>query len=549
MILMKVYKKRNFSPLMMMAMFFLHQTVRAQSDSVKRQTIDITSSYKPVLRNISKINLTPTTLPGDTTSLKLSYSIPSMNLFYTYQPVALRPLALQIDSALPVGNRYLIKAGYGNFNTPVLRADIGIGDIKNTLLAASAAYTSSKGPIAFQDFHNLNTNFSGTYFTPKNEWYGGILYNNDQYYQYGFDHTLHNYDKDSVSRNYNDVSLSLGGNNAPDLSNTFTYQPALNINYFKVKNGASENRIILDVPLKVKASEQIYYSLDLKEDYSNSTYLIANNNQSANNIFQVKASADYKNDNFYLHGGLTPTFENGNVHILPEAEFITRIQANTLFRLGITSNISKNTLRTLTKYNPFINDPSFLNNTKTTEIYAGVKSTLGHHLDLNVTAGFIKYNNLALYINDTLKDKGFNVVYEPKLNDVSLKIEIKYYSQEKFSIISAFDINTYSGLKENKNAWGLIPVSFKTEALWLGLPGITLKGSLNYLADIPFVIKGNVEKKQSPATDIGLGADYKLNKGLSIFLELNNLLNNKYQRWNTFPVYGLQVLGGIKYQF
>ena len=97
--------------------------VSAQKDSAKKtSTIDINSAYKPVLRNAVKINFSATHLNADTTTPNLTYNIPPQNLFYTYQPISLKPLALQQDTNLYLGLRNYVKAGYGNLATPYVSA-------------------------------------------------------------------------------------------------------------------------------------------------------------------------------------------------------------------------------------------------------------------------------------------------------------------------------------------------------------------------------------------------------------------------------------------
>ena len=75
-------------------------TVFAQRDTSKRQTIDITSSYKPVIRNAAKINLYASPFTADSARPRLAYDIPAMNLFFAYHPITLKPLALRQDTAL-----------------------------------------------------------------------------------------------------------------------------------------------------------------------------------------------------------------------------------------------------------------------------------------------------------------------------------------------------------------------------------------------------------------------------------------------------------------
>lgn len=101
----------------------------AQRDST--QSISITTEYQPVLRNAAKLNFSGTHLPADTNRTVAPYYIPPQNLFYAYQPIPLRPLALVQDTNLYLGNRHFIKAGVGNYTTGYAAAGLGFGDGKN----------------------------------------------------------------------------------------------------------------------------------------------------------------------------------------------------------------------------------------------------------------------------------------------------------------------------------------------------------------------------------------------------------------------------------
>ncbi|MBK9015757.1 MAG: hypothetical protein IPM82_17780 [Saprospiraceae bacterium] len=49
--------------------------------------------------------------------------------------------------------------------------------------------------------------------------------------------------------------------------------------------------------------------------------------------------------------------------------------------------------------------------------------------------------------------------------------------------------------------------------------------------------------------DVSVGGEYWFVKKFGAFLEVNNLLNNKRQRWIYYPTYGINVLGGITARF
>lgn len=65
---------------------FAGMSASAQDSSKK--TIEITSSFKPVLRNAAKINFNATPPSQDTTRPRLVYTIPSQNVIPGLAPVS-----------------------------------------------------------------------------------------------------------------------------------------------------------------------------------------------------------------------------------------------------------------------------------------------------------------------------------------------------------------------------------------------------------------------------------------------------------------------------
>jgi outer membrane cobalamin receptor len=56
-------------------------------------------------------------------------------------------------------------------------------------------------------------------------------------------------------------------------------------------------------------------------------------------------------------------------------------------------------------------------------------------------------------------------------------------------------------------------------------------------------------KKLDNVADINLGVDYKLNKKWGFWIDLNNIANMHYQRWNQYQAYGFNFLAGVRYRF
>ncbi len=59
-------------------------------DTARKRTIDITSTFKPVLKDAVKINFHAGPVLADTSHHALTYSIPSQFLFLSYQPAELK---------------------------------------------------------------------------------------------------------------------------------------------------------------------------------------------------------------------------------------------------------------------------------------------------------------------------------------------------------------------------------------------------------------------------------------------------------------------------
>lgn len=522
----------------------------AQRDTSKRQSIDIISSYKPVLRNTVKINLSPSPLTADTSRPRLAYDIPAQNLFFSYQPITLKPLALTQDTGLQLGVRNYAKAGFGNFSTPYLAAAFSFGDGKKSLLNLYGNYISSKGKIENQDFSEMKIKAAGSLFSAKNEIYASAGINANEYFQYGYNHALHNYSKDSLRRRYQDFFVGGGIRNTAVNSFKVNYDPNVEAHIFSRENKVNESTLNVEVPAEKRFGESVAFKVSASanlNNYTNKTTSI--NSNIINNLFQVAPELVYYSERFTFHGGVTPSWDNSTLSVLPNIYGEAQLQQKVLLiQAGWVGRYIPNSFRTLSTYNPYMADPSFLANTKEVQYYGGVKATVGKHFSFNAKAAFITYNNMPLFVNDFNDGKSFIVKNESKMNDVLLHGDASMVSQDKFTLTAALDMNTYTGLTDNANAWGLIPVKLTGSFRWNAFKQVLLKADLFAFSGVPTLLQNSSETKLN-GTDLSAGAEFKINDKFSAWLDLNNVLNRKYERWNNYPVYGLNVIGGVIVHF
>lgn len=527
-------------------------SVSAQRDTARKQTIDITSSYKPVLRNPVKINFSATNLPADTTRLLAPYSVPTQTLFYTYQSTSLSPLALSQDTSMETGTRNFVKLGFGNYTTPYASAGFSFGDGKTSLVNIYADYISSKGNIENQDYARVNIKGSGSYYTTKNEVYGSVGMTQQDYYLYGYDHMLHNYSKSEVLQRLQDVTLKGGFRNKEKNESGINYNPNAEINIFSNQDRLTESSLMLEAPVEKTFNDLLSVKVAVKADITSySSKNLPVNVDFNNNIFQISPELIYTNESLNVHAGVSPAWDNGKLNVLPNIYGEFRLPGGSLLvQGGLVGRFIKNTYRNLSMINPYLQTITFQENTKEVELYGGIKTSLGKHFNFAAKAGYINYHDLPLYINDTATDyKSFLLVNESQVTDFRVHADLSYVNQDKFTITGGLTFNGYTGLNDNDKAWGTIPLEINASLRWWAYKQVLIKSDFRAFSGGPYLLANNEHRTLSGAGDLSAGVEFAINKNFSAWLDLNNIFNNKYERWHNYPVYGLNLLAGMIYRF
>ncbi len=557
-----IFKNRKSS----MAVYFLHLAIpmaivsllpvnaSAQKDTLKKTSkVDINSAYRPVLRNAVKINFSATHVLADTAAPRLKYDIPSQNLFFAYQSIPTAAMALEQDTNLYLGLRNYVKAGYGNLATPYVSAGFSFGDGKKFLANVYADYISSKGKLLYQDYSRLNLKAAGSIFLPSNEVYAVVDVNMQDNFLYGFDTALYKYSKKDVRQQFQDFSGKIGIRNTKTGEFGINYNPNVQVSSFTNVNKLTETSFILTAPVEKQFGEIFAFRLEAKADITayNTKNLLPSNVKFNNNVYQVSPALIFSTPRASIHAGITPTWDNGNFVWLPnvfaEAFIAEKVFA---FQAGWVGRVSKNTYRNLSVVNPYLKTGTAQLNTKEIEYYGGIKGTLGKHFNFNAKAGYITYTNLPLFVNDTATDgKAFVISNESKINNFRVHGDVSYVNKEKFTVTAGITYNGYVGMKSNAKAWNTLPLEFTSSLRWWAFKQVLLKADFYAFSGSFYLDKGNVAKAFKPGSDLSAGIEFKINNTFSAWMDVNNILNNKYQRWHNYEVYGLNLLGGVRVNF
>jgi len=233
-------------------------------DTTKRRTIDITSSFKPVLREAVKINFNAAPPAVDTSRPRLNYTIPPSYLFLSYQPAELKPVALQRDTINPWVNYNFIKIGVGNVHIPYIRTGFSFGDGKTTFFNLFANQLSSKGNLPNQKNSLTNVKLMGTVKTANNlEWSGNVGFKNDVYHLYGYRPDTLKFSNDQLKQGFQTWFGGLSLRNTVPTEFGLLYHPNIKINYFYDNHDpkATEANTVLNLPLEKTIGKD--YAFDL----------------------------------------------------------------------------------------------------------------------------------------------------------------------------------------------------------------------------------------------------------------------------------------------
>jgi len=527
----------------------------SQQDTTKKKgTVDITSAFKPVLKESAKINFNASPAVNDTTKPKLNYDIPNQNLLFGYTPGSLRPLALDIDTGGYWPLNSYIKAGFGSLKTPFVQTGISFGDGKTAGLNIFAKHISSSGKILYQDYRNTNVDLKGFFQTSKNlEWNAQLGMRQDRYYKYGLDPTVTAVPpKDSLEQNFQTWRGGVGFHNINNTQFGISYSPEILINVFNDGRKNSESNTYINLPLQKSVGKVL--AVDLGVTFDLTKYKPDNKSAQDNTFYYISPSVLFKTPKVSAQVGIRPSWDNKTFKMFPNM----LIEASTedkrfTFQAGMSGYIRRTSYQYLANINPYIEEPGGLKNTWITERFAGFKGSIGDHFTYNAKLGYNTYKNQPLFVNDnpTLNryDNTFRVIYEPEMRAVHFGGELGYTEQEKFSVLAGITLNKYVDIKENEKAYGLVPFEMKGSARVQVIKDLWLKTDLVLWDGAQYRTPAGKSAQLDGSFDLNAGLEFRITKNLNLWTQFNNIFNKEYEPWKLYKSYGFSFLGGVIFAF
>jgi hypothetical protein len=520
-------------------------TVAEAQDTSRRQTIEITSSFKPVMRPVSKIGFATSPPPADTTRPRLKYEIPVQNLVPGLAPFALRPVNREVDSAGAWQNSSYVKAGFGNLTTPFAEAGISLGDTRQRF-NLFASHISSRGNLEFQDYGQ--TRIRGDVAAPvgtDKEWFGQVGLAQDRFYQFGFDKALLPLtEKSDILRRYNTISAETGLRNLSPTEFGLRFQPRFKTHFLLDNRNATELALSLNLPIEKRFSEKFALSLGIQGDLVRLSPEIVDG--IVNHLVNVPVAVDYRTARVRVKAGVTPSWDKGEFHLLPvvRAEFpIAREKL--MLQAGWISYYEMGSYRRLAGMNPWIDVPVSLQNTRMIERFAGLKGMIAKGFSYSARAGITTFRNTPLFVNKFPSGRAFDVIFEEQLDALHIRGELGYVQGEQFTFQTGLNLYGFGKQTTEDRAWGMQPLQIDAHLRWRVARGLWITSDAWIWQGALFRTSTGSASRLGGALDLNAGLEFNINKRFGVWTKFQNITNKSYQRWNQYQAYGFNMLGGV----
>ncbi|HNS17934.1 MAG TPA: hypothetical protein PKI34_08945 [Bacteroidales bacterium] len=540
--------------------------VSAQQEIPYTEEITVISPYKPTITESFKISQNPRIETQNLQKPELSYSIQEHLIQTTFDPQPIKPVAI-VGEPIDKLYRNFIRGGFGNYRTPYLEFFAGSLRSKEFAFGVHLRHLSSgemkDHPSSSQSDNTMDV--WGKKFLKKHTLSGNLLYDRTMVHYYGYDDSLaeaYDVSKEKLRQTYNLIGMqaTLESSHRGDKINTgagFGYAYLFNRDQTKEHHGNLQLNLDKNLSLMKFTSEEKLTVKVRADVFGNADSLV----QSTSALIGLEPVLDVFMDEYSFRIGFNASVgidSLSKIHFYPLVEVAVAILPGSLKAyLGLKGGIERMNFRKLSDANPFLNaTPQMRFTSERYHLYGGINSRIGKFVDWMVQVSGSGCRNLAFFVNDTSTQRNkdlenqFAVIYDDG-SVIHGKTEITFRKTERLGFSLMANYYKYS-LDHEAEAWHKPAYD------------LLLSGKYNlqdkFLLTASFIYNGKTfaktwqdglpaPKELKGYLDVNLGLEYRYNKNLSGFIQLNNLTNQTYYRWNNYASQKLNGLIGVTYAF
>lgn len=531
-------------------------------DTTTNRQVVIEAIYKPKFMDAQKIESVPVIDKPQVKPSVFTYQIKAhqVSTEKIVNPMPVADLIVNSESLYP---NSFIKLGYGNIRTPL--AEIYLNNKQDKKYSYGAHYrflqTNSDLNNSYADFSNHNFKGYASTYTENSELGIDVNYRQNKYYYYGYDTSYHKLEKNrsDLARTISTFDARAYFNSTAASKKKLKHRSQFNYYNFGIDK-ALENQYAFNTKLygnipNFNDLKNCQLSANLGVDYN--TFKLDTQKAIKRVFFQIDPRFDFEYEGLQITAGFnTAIFINGKDSAIPFFNPVIKVNYPLIegvanLYAGIDGRYHKQSLRNIINSNPFASQYELTNMYENLRSYLGINAKMGASADAMFEIAYSDVSKMPLFVS--LKDSNFAVnsfsILYTQVSLLKFSAAFNYSFSEKVRIGVLGNFYNYE-ISEQAYPWQLPNLDAKMNMrfniknkLYPHLDILAFGAQKQKTMDV--VAKTNSFTSMNAFYDISMGIDYRFKSKLSAFVQANNLLNNRYQRWYNYPVYGFNIVGGI----
>ncbi|MDZ4758582.1 MAG: TonB-dependent receptor [Bacteroidota bacterium] len=530
------------------------QIVSAQADTLEKGNITLVRPYRPKIQESIKKAITPLPETAMVSMPPFTYTFNSIEPNYQINTPGYKAVNLPQEKLSSLNGNFT-KLGFGNYNSPFLEVSLNNLRSRNWMLAANARHYSLNGKNQSRKYSNNQLHFVANYTGDKSISGAVLLYNRDAYRYYAHEsNKTDTLPKGALYNPYQNIQLNTFTSSKAFDSTQLYYRLDLKLDNMIRSKEVNEQCMFVNVNLK-----KIVRGNLLKTDFLIDIDQYINQNKKYNrNFIKLQPEYHFTAENFKAIFGLNAIMLNQNrdtananlFQFYPKLTLEYTIAKKYKVYTGMWGDWEKYTLKNIYEVNPFISPNIKLDNNKNFNLHIGAKGHINNNLDLSIEARYTNMDNLVMYTVDSTYLHAMDLIIV-SAGVRRLILNAHYHVGNKIDIYSSLIISNYK-LSDTiiTRASQLPTFVWKNNFSYKLGDKVYMNLQLNYTG-ARYLVKYDKTSKEynnilmKPYADISLNADYRYSKYVSMFLNINNVISNKYVKWYGYPVVGINAQIGI----
>lgn len=511
------------------------------------EQVNVVRAYKPILAEAVKINSNPEIKFEQEGKTNPDYHFLSHRIDSNLKLNAIAVEKMKNESIAKL-YRYYIRMAGGNYRSSYLEAWANNLRSKEWVMSAhyrhraSASSNKNYDNMAFSE-NTLNANAKRIY--NKQTVSLALLYDRDVNHYYGYDHSKFELEPRSIRQQYDLFGLQSEVISNHNNTNELKYNGRFDFYTLKDFFNASENRFSLN-------ASGVYKEFESKILFDFAKY--ADTLDQQNNLFGMENLMHLKESGIDINIGFNMYQEFGKTnlfHIYPNVSAsydYTDFDAKVY--VGLKGGMRKNSLRTIYTENPFIRDNINIENTnEKVNLYAGIRGRIDSKNSYQVNFTYLRTDNEMYYLADDDTVTRYHVIYDgAKASEMQISLNYAHQSNEKLRINGNLEYRIFN-TDTIKAAWFKPSTRIALSAEYNIANKFLLNTELYAYSKMKSATITGSEKDLAGGVDLNIGIDYRYSKMISVYLNLNNLLNYKRENYLFYPGFGFQAMLGASFRF